>query len=158
MKKLGVLLSTAGLVGAGLIALAPAAQAAPAPAASCSGARVISRAPIFRFHQPPGFGDIRLMRDSCSQYWAVVMMDERLPEYARTNAFLFEYRGSKVGNPYSCNSPGGTHIVVAGRRTCRTPKIKSTDGRVTFVAKAIEYHNYGDGFRSISENQTARTR
>jgi hypothetical protein len=156
MKTLGILLSTAGLVGAGLIALAPAAQAAPA--ASCSPARVISQAPIFRFHQPPGFGDIRLMRDSCSQYWAVVVMDERLPAYARTNAFLFEYGASNNRALYSCNSPGGTRMAVAGQRSCRTPKIKSTDGRVTFVAKAVEFHNYGDGFRPISENQTSRTR
>jgi hypothetical protein len=49
-------------------------------------------------------------------------------------------------------------MVVAGQRTCRTPKIKSTDGRVTFAGKAVEYHNYGDGFQPISENQTGRTR
>jgi hypothetical protein len=156
MKKLVVLLSTAGLAGAGLIGLAPVAQAAPA--ASCSGAKVISSTPIYRFHQPPRFGDIRLMRDSCSQYWAVVVMDERLPEYARTNAFLFQYGGSNGGDQYSCDSPGGTHRVKAGQRTCRTPKIRSTDGRVTFAAKAVEYHNYGDGYRPISENQTSRTR
>jgi hypothetical protein len=156
MKKLGVLLSTAGLAGAGLIAMAPAAQAAPA--ASCSGARVISSAPIYRFHEPPGFGEIRLMRDSCSQYWAVVVMYDRLPAYAKANAFLFQYGGSNDGDQYSCDSRGGTHMVVAGQRACRTPKIKSTDGRVTFAAKAIEYHNYGDGYWPISENQTGRTR
>lgn len=156
MKKLGVLLSTAGLVGAGLIALAPAAQAAPA--VRCSPAKAIAQAPIFRFHQPPRFGDIRLMRDSCSQYWAVVVMDERLPKYAQTNAFLFVYGGSNNGARYSCNSRGGTGMVVAGRRACRTPKITSTDGRVTFVAKAVEYHNYGGGPWPISENQTSRTR
>jgi hypothetical protein len=156
MKTLGVLLSTAGLAGAGLVALAPVAQAAPA--ASCPGAKVISSTPILRFHQPPGFGDIRLMRDSCSQYWAVVVMDDRLPVYARTNAFLFQHGGSRDGDQLSCDSPGGTDTVMTGQRTCRTPKIKSTDGRVTFVAQAIEYHNYGDGYRSISENKTARTR
>jgi hypothetical protein len=156
MKKLGVLLSTAGLVGAGLMALTPAAQAAPA--VSCSPARPVAQAPIFRFHQPPGFGDIRLMRDSCSRYWAVVVMDERLPTYAQVNAFLFVYGGSNNGARYSCNSRGGTGMAGAGQRACRTPKIKSTDGRVTFVAKAVEYHNYGDGFRPISENQTYRTR
>jgi hypothetical protein len=156
MKKLGVLLSTAGLVGAGLMALAPTAEAAPA--ASCSPARAISQAPIFRFHQPPAFGDIQLMRDSCSRYWAVVVMDERLPRYARANAFLFVYGGSNDRAQYSCDSPGGTRMVVAGQRACRTPKIRSTDGRITFVAKAVEFHNYGDGYRPISENQTFRTR
>ncbi|MCW2775838.1 MAG: hypothetical protein JWN91_4164 [Nocardioides sp.] len=156
MKKLGVLLSTVGLAGASLIAVAPGAQAAPD--ASCSGAKVISSTPIFRFRRPPGFGDVRLMRDACSQYWAVVVMDERLPAYARTNAFLFQYGGSNAGRQYSCDSPGGTNMVVAGQRTCRTPKIKSTDGRVTFAGKAIEYHNDGGGFQPISENQTGRTR
>lgn len=156
MKTLGVLLSTAGLVGASLFALAPAAQAAPA--ASCSPAQVISKAPIFRFHQPPAFGDILLMRDSCSRYWAVVVMDERLPKYARTNAFLFEFGGSNDGARFSCNSRGGTHIAIAGQRICRTPKIKSTDGHVTFAAKAVEYHDYGNGYQPISENQTPETR
>ncbi|MDX6295535.1 MAG: hypothetical protein QOH50_4610 [Kribbellaceae bacterium] len=156
MKTLGVLLSTAGLVGAGLFALAPVAQAAPA--ASCSPAKIISRAPILRFHRPPAFGDILLMRDSCSRYWAVVVMDERLPPYARANAYLFEFGGSNDGDRYSCNSSGGTDMAVAGQRTCRTPKIESTDGRVTFAAKAVEFHNYGDGYRPISENQTSRTR
>jgi hypothetical protein len=156
MKKLGVLLSTVGVVGAGLMTLAPAAEAAPA--ASCSPARAISQAPIFRFHQPPAFGDIQLMRDSCSRYWAVVVMDERLPRYARANAFLFVYGGSNDRAQYSCDSPGGTRMVVAGQRTCRTPKIRSTDGRVTFAARAVEYHNYGDGWWTISKNQTSRTR
>jgi hypothetical protein len=156
MKKLGVLLSTAGLVGAALFALAPAAQAAPA--ARCSPAEVISDAPILRFHQPPEFGHILLMRDSCSRYWAVVVMDERLPEYARANAYLFEFGGSNDGARYSCDSSRGTGMVVAGQRTCRTPKIESTDDRVTFAAKAVEFHNYGDGYRPISENQTSRTR
>jgi hypothetical protein len=156
MKKLGVLLSTVGLAGAGLIAVAPVAEAAPA--ASCSGAKVIASTPILRFHRPPGFGDVRLLRDSCSRYWAVVVMDDRLPDYARTNAFLIQYGGSNAGRQYSCDSPGGTNMVVAGQRTCRTPKVKSTDGRVTFAAKAVEYHNYGDGYQPISENQTVRTR
>jgi hypothetical protein len=156
MKKLGALLSAMGLAGAGVVGLAPVAQAAPA--ASCSGAKVISSAPIVRFHQPPGFGDIRLMRDSCSHYWAVVVMDERLPKYARTNAFLFEFGGSNDGARFSCNSRGGTHIAIAGQRICRTPKIKSTDGHVTFAAKAVEYHDYGNGYQPISENQTPETR
>jgi hypothetical protein len=156
MKKLGALLSATGLAGVGIIALAPVARAAPA--ATCSGAKVVASTPILRFQHPPRFGDIRLMRDSCSQYWAVVVMDERLPKYAKTNAFLFQFGGSNDGTRYSCDSPGGTHMVTAGQRTCRTPKIKSTDGHVTFVAKALEYHNYGNGYQPISENQTHPTR
>ena len=54
----------------------------------------------------------------------------------------------------------GAHAgaVVKGQRTCRTPKVKSTDGSVTFAAIGREYHNYGGGYEEISENATTRTR
>lgn len=156
MKTLGILLSTVGLAAAGTIALATPAQAVEA--ANCPGARSISSAQIFRDHKPPGWGDIKLIRDSCSQYWAEVTMDSRLPKNALTSAYLIQYGGTNNGRVLSCDSARGTGAVVAGQRTCRTPKVKSLDTRTTFVAQAREFHNYGSGYQKISENQTARTR
>jgi hypothetical protein len=156
MKTLGILLSTAGLAGVGAIALVQPAQAVEA--ANCSGARSISSAQIFRDHRPPGWGDIRLIRDDCSQYWAEVTMDSRLPRYALTSAYLVQYGGSNNGRVLSCDTNGGTGAVVAGQRTCRTPKVRSLDTSTTFVALAREFHDYGGGYEKISENQTARTR
>lgn len=156
MKTLGILLSTAGLAGAGAIALATPAQAVEE--ANCPGARSISSANIYRDHKPPGWGDIKLIRDSCSQYWAEVTMDSRLPKHALTSAYLIQYGGSNSGRVLSCDSSGGTGAVVAGQRTCRTPKVKSGDASSTFVAMAREFHNYGGGYQKISENQTSRTR
>jgi hypothetical protein len=156
MKTLGILLSTAGLAGVGAFALVQPAQAVEA--ANCSGARSISSAQIFRDHKPPGWGDVRLIRDNCSQYWAEVTMDSRLPRYALTSAYLIQYGGSNDGRVLSCDSNGGTGAVVAGQRTCRTPKVKSLDGSTTFAAMAREFHDYGGGYEKISENQTERTR
>jgi hypothetical protein len=156
MKTLGILLSTAGLAGVGAIALVQPAQAVQA--ASCSGARSIASAQIFRDNRPPGWGDIRLVRDDCSQYWAEVTMDSRLPRYALSSAYLVQYGGSNDGRVLSCDSSGGTGAVIAGQRTCRTPKVRSLDTSATFVALAREFHDYGGGYEKISENQTARTR
>ena len=156
MKTLGILLSTAGLAGAGAIALATPAQAVEE--ANCPGARTISSAQIYRENKPPGWGDIRLIRDSCSQYWAEVTMDSRLPRYAMTTAYLQQYGGSNDGRTLTCDSSGGTGAVVAGQRTCRTPKVKSLDTRATFVAVAKEFHDYGAGWSQISDNRTSRTR
>ncbi|TWD82351.1 uncharacterized protein DUF2690 [Kribbella amoyensis] len=156
MKILGILLSTAGLAGVGVLALATPAQAVEA--ANCPGARTISSAQIFRDNKPPGWGDVKLVRDNCSQYWAEVTMDAKLPKYALTSAYLQQYGGSNSGRVLSCDSGGGTGAVTAGQRTCRTPKVKSLDTSTTFVAIAREFHNYGGGYQKISENRTARTR
>ncbi|MDX6253557.1 MAG: hypothetical protein QOF10_6917 [Kribbellaceae bacterium] len=156
MKTLGILLSTAGLAGVGVFALVQPAQAVQA--ANCSGARSISSAQIFRDHRPPGWGDVRLIRDNCSQYWAEVTMDSRLPKYALASAYLVQYGGSNNGRALSCDSSGGTGAVVAGQRTCRTPKVRSLDTSATFVAVAREFHDYGGGYEKISDNQTDRTR
>jgi hypothetical protein len=85
-------------------------------------------------------------------------MISRLPKNAKANAYLVQYGGSNAGRTLSCDSGGGTDTVIAGQRTCRTPKVKSTDRRVTFVAVAREFHNYGGGYEEISENATSRTR
>jgi hypothetical protein len=156
MKTLGILLSTAGLAGVGVIALASSAQAAPA--ASCRGATSISSASILRDNRPPTWGSVRLVRDSCSQYWAEITMNPRLGGNQKANAYLIQYGGSNAGRSLSCDSSGGNGAVTSGQRTCRTPKVKSTDGGVTFVAIAREFHNYGSGFDEISENATSRTR
>ena len=156
MKTLGILLSTAGLVGVGAFALATPAQAVEA--ANCPGARTISSAQIFRDNKPPGWGDVRLIRDNCSQYWAEVVMDAKLPSYAMTSAYLVQTGGSNNGRMLSCDSSGGTGAVVAGQRTCRTPKVKSRDTSTTFTAVAREFRNFGSGWDKISENRTARTR
>lgn len=156
MKTLGILLSTAGLAGGGAIALATSAQAAPA--VTCSGATSISSASILRDHRPPSWGSVRLVRDSCSQYWAEITMNPRLTTNQKANAYLVQYGGSNAGRSLSCDSSGGNGAVTAGQRTCRTPKVRSTDGGVTFVAIAREFHNYGSGYKEISENATGRTR
>jgi hypothetical protein len=156
MRTLSILLSTAGLAGVGVFALATPAQAVEA--ANCPGARTISSAQIFRDNKPPGWGDVRLIRDSCSQYWAVVTLDSRLPQYALTSAYLIQYGGSNNGRVLSCDSAGGNGAVGPGERTCRTPKVKSLDGSTRFVAMAREFHNYGGGYEKISENRTARIR
>jgi hypothetical protein len=36
--------------------------------------------------------------------------------------------------------------------------VKSTNGDVTFVAVAREFHNYGGGYTEISESATGRDR
>jgi len=154
MKTLGILLSTAGLAGAGAIALAQPAQAVEL--ANCSGARSISSAQIFRDHKPPGWGDVRLMRDNCSQYWAEVTMDSNVPAHALTSAYLVQYGGSNNGRSLSCDDYNAA--VTPGKRSCRTPKVRSLDTSTTFVAIAREFHDYGGGYEQISENRTARTR
>jgi hypothetical protein len=156
MKTLGILLSTAGLAGAGAFALATSAQAAPA--ASCGGAQSITSASVLRDHRPPTWGTVRLVRDNCSQYWAEITMNPRLTANQRANAYLVQYGGNNAGRTLSCDSSGGNGAVTAGQRTCRTPKVRSTDGGVTFVAVAREFHNYGSGYEEISENATSRTR
>lgn len=85
-------------------------------------------------------------------------MKPRLTANQRANAYLVQYGGSNAGRSLSCDSSGGNGAVTAGQRTCRTPKVKSTDKGVTFVAVAREFHNYGGGYQEISENQTSRTR
>lgn len=157
MKTLGILLSTAGLAGVGAIALT-AVPAEAATTATCSGARSITSAPMLRDNKPPSWGTVRLVRDSCSQYWAEISMASRMPANARANAFLVQYGGSNDGRVLSCDSSGGNGAVITGQRTCRTPKVKSTDGGVTFVAVGREYHNYGGGYQEISRGSTSRTR
>ena len=157
MKTLGILLSTAGLAGVSAIALAvPPAQAATA--ANCSGARSISSAPMLRDNQPPSWGTIRLVRDSCFQYWAEVTMATAVPANAKANAYLVQSGGGNDGRVLSCDSSGGNGSVIQGQRTCRTPKVKATAGSITFTAIGREFHNYGGGYQEISENATSRTR
>ena len=157
MKTLGILLSTAGLAGVGAFALA-ATPAQAAEAATCSGARSISSAPMLRDHRPPSWGTIRLVRDSCSQYWAEITMASPLVANAKANAFLVQYGGANNGRVLSCDSSGGNGSVIQGQRTCRTPKVRATDAAITFAAIGREYHNYGGGYEEISENSTKRTR
>jgi hypothetical protein len=156
MKTLGIVLSTAGLAGVGVIALATSAQAAPA--VSCGGATSISSASVLRDNRPPTWGSVRLVRDNCSQYWAEITMNPRLSKNQKANAYLIQYGGNNSGRSLSCDSSGGNGAVTAGQRTCRTPKVKSTDGSVKFAAVAREFHNYGGGYEEISENATSRTR
>jgi hypothetical protein len=157
MKTLGILLSTAGLAGVGAIALS-VLPAEVATAASCSGARSIASAPMLRNHQPPSWGTVRLVRDSCYQYWAEITMASPLVANAKANAFLVQYGGGNNGRVLSCDSSGGNGSVIQGQRTCRTPKVKATAGSITFAAIGREYHNYGGGYEKISENLTKRTR
>ncbi|WP_350278177.1 hypothetical protein [Kribbella sp. HUAS MG21] len=157
MKTLGILLSTAGLAGVGAIALS-AAPAGAATAATCSGATSIASAPMLRDHKPPSWGTVRLVRDSCYQYWAEITMASKVVANAKANAFLVQYGGSNSGRVLSCDSSGGNGAVVQGQRTCRTPKVKALSGSITFAAIGREYHNYGGGYEEISENVTRRTR
>ena len=157
MKTLGILLSTAGLAGMGAIALA-ATPAQAAEAATCSGARSISSAPVMRDHRPPSWGTVRLVRNSCYQYWAEVTMASRTPANARVNAYLVQHGGANSGRVLSCDSRGGNGSVIRGQRMCRTPKVKATAGSITFAAIGREFHNYGGGYEEISENATSRTR
>ncbi|MEU8222109.1 hypothetical protein [Kribbella sp. NPDC048915] len=157
MKTLGILLSTAGLAGAGVFALS-AAPAAAATAANCSGAKSIASAPMLRDHRPPSWGTVRLVRDSCYQYWAEISMASPVVANAKANAFLVQYGGNNSGRVLSCDSSGGNGAVIEGQRTCRTPKVRATSGSITFAAIGREYHNYGGGYREISENSTKRTR
>ena len=87
MKTLSILLSTAGLAGAGALALS-ALPAEAATAASCSGARSIASAPMLRNHQPPSWGTVRLVRDSCYQYWAEITMASPLLSQLSTRPLL----------------------------------------------------------------------
>jgi hypothetical protein len=157
MKTLGILLSTAGLAGVGVLTFAAAAPAQAAEAATCSGARSIASAPMLRDHKPPSWGTVRLVRDSCSQYWAEISMASPVVANAKANAFVVQYGGGNNGRVLSCDSSGGNGSVIAGQRTCRTPKIKGGSG-ITFAAIGREYHNYGGGYEEISENATKRTR
>jgi len=154
MKTLGILLSTVGLTGA--IVLTAPAQAATA--VTCSGARSISSAPILRDHKPPSWGKVRLVRDSCSQYWAEISVASQMPANARANVYLVQYGGANGGRVLSCDSSGGNGAVITGQRTCRTPKVRSTDTGVTFASIGREFHNYGGGYEEISETATSRTR
>jgi hypothetical protein len=157
MKTLGILLSTAGLVGVGAIALT-AAPAQAAEVAACSGARSIASAPMLRDHKPPSWGTVRLVRDNCYQYWAEVTMASPMPANAKANAYLVQYGGANDGRVLSCDSSGGNGSVVEGQRRCRTPKVRALAGGITFVAIGREFHNYGGGYEEISENSTSRTR
>ena len=157
MKTLGILLSTAGLAGVGLLTFAAAAPAQAAETASCSGARSIASAPMLRDHKPPSWGTVRLVRDNCSQYWAEISMASPVVANAKANAFVVQYGGGNNGRVLSCDSSGGNGSVIQGQRTCRTPKIKGGSG-ITFAAIGREYHNYGGGYEEISENATKRTR
>jgi hypothetical protein len=157
MKTLGILLSTAGLAGVGVLTFAAAAPAQAAEAATCSGARSIASAPMLRDHQPPSWGTVRLVRDSCSQYWAEISMASPVVANAKANAFVVQYGGNNDGRVLSCDSSGGNGSVIQGQRTCRTPKVKGGSG-ITFAAIGREYHNYGGGYEEISENATKRTR
>jgi hypothetical protein len=113
---------------------------------------------MLRNHQPPSWGTIRLVRDNCSQYWAEITMASAVVANAKANAFLVQYGGGNNGRVLSCDSSGGNGSVIAGQRTCRTPKVKATSGSITFAAIGREYHNYGGGYEEISENATRRTR
>jgi hypothetical protein len=157
MKTLGILLSTAGLAGVGVLTFAAAAPAQAAEAASCSGARSIASAPMLRDHKPPSWGTVRLVRDNCSQYWAEISMASPVVANAKANAFVVQTGGGNHGRVLSCDSSGGNGSVIQGQRTCRTPKIKGGSG-ITFAAIGREYHNYGGGYEEISENATKRTR
>ena len=157
MKTLGILLSTAGLAGVGVLTFAAAAPAQAAETASCSGARSIASAPMLRDHKPPSWGTVRLVRDNCSQYWAEISMASPVVANAKANAFVVQYGGGNNGRVLSCDSSGGNGSVIQGQRTCRTPKIKGGSG-ITFAAIGREYHNYGGGYEEISENVTKRTR
>jgi hypothetical protein len=153
MKTLGILLSTA----AGVFALA-VTPAQAAEAATCSGARSIASAPMLRDHQPPRWGTVRVVRDSCFRYWAEITMFSRVPANAKANAYLVQYGGANDGRVLSCDSSGGNGSVIKGQRTCRTPKVKATAGSINFAAIGREFHNYGGGYEEISENATSRTR
>ena len=113
---------------------------------------------MLRDHKPPSWGTIRLVRDSCYQYWAEITMASPLVANAKANAFLVQSGGGNDGRVLSCDSGGGNGTVLTGQRTCRTPKVRSTDGDITFASIGREYHNYGGGYEEISENATKRTR
>jgi hypothetical protein len=140
-----------------VLTFAAAAPAQAAEAATCSGARSIASAPMLRDHRPPSWGTVRLVRDSCSQYWAEISMASPVVANAKANAFVVQYGGGNDGRVLSCDSSGGNGSVIQGQRTCRTPKIKGGSG-ITFAAIGREYHNYGGGYEEISENATKRTR
>jgi hypothetical protein len=157
MKTLGILLSTAGLAGVGAFALA-ATPAHAAEVAACRGAKSIASAPMLRDQKPPSWGTVRLVRDSCYQFWAEITMASPMPANAKANAYLVQYGGANNRRVLSCDSSGGNGAVVKGQRTCRTPKVKATAGSITFAAVGREFHNYGGGYEEISENATSRTR
>jgi hypothetical protein len=85
-------------------------------------------------------------------------MASPMPANARANAYLVQYGGGNSGRVLSCDSSGGNGAVLSGQRTCKTPKVRSTDGGVTFASIGREFHNYGGGYEEISENATSRTR
>jgi hypothetical protein len=157
MRILGMVLGMAGLAGAGMSVLAPAARAVP-PGVNCSGGEVVSAASVRRFGGSPVVGSIQLRRDSCSRYWAQVLMDDQMPPNAMAVAYLVRYRGGKKSSTLSCDSHGGTGRVLPGQTTCRTPKVTSTGGEVTFIASAHELHNGGGGYTRVSWGQTRRMR
>src|SRR4051812_23373052 len=130
MKTLGVLLSTAGLAGWGALALATTSvqPAQAAEAANCSGARSIASAPMLRDHRPPSWGTIRLVRDSCSQYWAEISMASPLVANAKANAFLVQYGGNNARRLLSCDSSGGNRSAIQGPPACRPPHGKAHTG------------------------------
>jgi hypothetical protein len=177
MRILGILLGTAGLAalalapggpaaatmldpgGPAAITPAPEDQAEPVEAtAACSGGDVVSAAYVRRFGDAPAVGAIQLRRDSCSRYWAVVIMYDALPANALASAYLTRYDGSTAGTTWSCDSSGGTDPVLPGQTNCRTPKVKSTSGSQTFLALGYEWNNGGGGYTKVSWGQTARTR
>jgi len=151
MKTLGILLSTAGLAGVGAIALVTV----PAQAAEAANCSIVSQdsAPMLRGNQPPSWGKVYVFKDSCSRFWAEVRMDSPLPANAKANAFLVRRDGQK----WSCNSSGGNDEVTSGQRSCRTPKIRSTNGS-SFRAYGAEYQNYGGGYSELGKNYTSYIR
>jgi len=151
MRTLGILLSTAGLAGAGAIALG----AAPAGAAGTANCSIVSQdsAPMLRGNRPPSWGKVYVFKDSCSRFWAEVRMDSPLPANAKANAFLVQ-RG---GGTWSCNSSGGNDEVISGQRSCRTPKVRSANGS-SFRAYGSEYQNYGGGYSELGKNYTGYIR
>ncbi|TDD46287.1 hypothetical protein E1263_36860 [Kribbella antibiotica] len=145
MRTLGILLSTAGLVGAGALALVTV----PAQAAEAANCTVVSQedASMLRGNRPPSWGKVYVFKDSCGRFWAEVRMDSKLPANARANAFLVQ-RG---GRTWDCGSGNG--LVKENESSCFTQKVRGADG-ARFRAYGAEYQNYGGGYTELGKNYT----
>jgi hypothetical protein len=153
MRIVGVVLGAFGLAAAGMVAAMPGASAA-----SCSGSVLVSAGYVRLFGGSPVVGSIQLRRDSCHRYWGQLIMYEPMKSNTFAIAYIVKFTNGKAGAPIPCDARGGNGRVVAGQRTCHTPRISGRSGSVRFAASGHEFQNGGGGWTRISWGQTKRTR
>ena len=143
MRKTAIVFVSVLMALLSMAGVANATDAArPAAAPNCqygsSYGTVVSAAYVERWDGKVNLGAIQLCKDGSSNYWGFVIFYDPMPTGNWGYAYLSRYVNGTRDGTWGCNSPGGNGFVDRGETRCWTPKIRSTSGAETFLARGTE--------------------